>query len=407
MNDPLETNYSVYARALLQGAVAGLLLAVIFSAGFFVRDIIDPPVQAAENGYPLLDEVQVLLDRHYLREQPDYLERQYAAIRGMLTHLGDRNTFFIDPPVARSESDVLAGTYGGIGVSLRRDSEGAFVLSPFPDSPAEQAGIVEGDVLIAVNGEPLALSSQQDAVDQMMRGEVKDDNGVELTVLQQGGTQYTVFIRFGVINVPSVLWRVLSEDERIGYLQILRFTSRTPEELVAAIAELRIVNVRAVILDLRNNNGGLLQESVEVASVFLDGGAVVHERTNRDSRTLYVDEGGELLDLPLSVLVNHGTASAAELVAGAIRDHNRGILIGQTTYGKGTIQQIFTLSDKSSVHITSAEWLTPDEHAIDGVGLEPDIVMIPDENGRDVEIGEAIRYLQAILGEPSRVAQHE
>ena len=142
----------------------------------------------------------------------------------------------------------------------------------------------------------------------------------------------------------------------------------------------------------------MLQESVTVADEFLDDGVVLYERSRDNERTFDAQPGGLMTDLPLIVLVNGGTASAAELVAGAIRDSGRGIIIGQTTFGKGTVQQIFRLSDGSSIHITSAEWFTPNNSTIEGVGLVPDISMIPDENGRDVEIGEAIRHLQQQLG---------
>ncbi len=394
-------NYRTYTRSLLIGALMGVGLALIFSAGFFLRDILDmrsayasPSANSEEWEYPLLSEVQSLLDAHYLRSQPTYEERQYAAIRGMLGALGDRNTFFIDPPVARSESDVLAGTYGGIGVNLQRNERGEFVLYPFPEGPARDAGIEDGDILIAVNGELLTMTEQADAVDQMLRGEVKEDSGVELTILRGEDDEMTIFILFDVINVPSILWRVLAEDERIGYLQVMRFTSRTPSEVTAALEELQNNDVSALILDMRNNSGGLLEESIQVASSFIDGGVVLYQVTNNNERVFEAQAGGDALEIPLVVLVNSGTASASELVAGAIQDRERGILIGQQTFGKGTIQQIFPLSDTSSIHITSAEWLTPARNVIDGVGLQPDVEMIPDVSGRDVEIGEAIRYLQ-------------
>ncbi|GAB4524349.1 MAG: S41 family peptidase [Anaerolineae bacterium] len=395
-------NYGEYTRSLLLGALLGIGLALVFSAGFFLRDLVDMPSAFAapdplqEEGYPLLDEVQLLVNRHYLGSQPDYAQRQYAAIRGMLSALGDRNTFFIDPPVARSESDVLAGTYGGIGVNLQRNEAGEYVLYPFPDGPAARAGIQDGDVLVSINTTALTLTEQPDAVDQLLRGEVKEGSGVEITI-RRGEETLTEFILFEVINVPSVLWRVLAEDEQLGYIQIMRFTSRTPDEVRQAVNELREAGVGAFVLDLRNNSGGLLQESVEVAGIFLDGGVVLYEQTNETENVFRAEENGEMTDLPLVVLVNSGTASASELVAGAIQDRKRGILIGQRTFGKGTIQQIFPLSDSSSVHITSAEWFTPDRNAIDGVGLEPDLPMIPDTNGRDVEIGEAVRHLQEQL----------
>jgi carboxyl-terminal processing protease len=194
-----------------------------------------------------------------------------------------------------------------------------------------------------------------------------------------------------------VVWRILTENDQIGYIQILRFTSRTPEELETAIGELRGENITGLVLDLRNNSGGLLQESVVAASQFIDDGVIVYEQDREGERAFDAQEGGLATDLPLVVLVNQNTASAAELVAGAIQDHDRGILIGQTTFGKGSVQQIFQLSDASSLHITAAEWFTPSRNELDGIGLVPDISMIPDVNGRDVELGEGIRHLQQVL----------
>jgi|FLYN01.1.fsa_nt_gi carboxyl-terminal processing protease len=397
-----------YKRSMILGALAGISMAVIFATGFFFRDLMNlpsvvaSPPTSASGDYPLLREVQTLLDQHYLREQPDSRQREYAAIRGMLASLEDRYTFFVEPPVAQSESDVLAGTYGGIGVQIQRSEQGELLLFPFPDSPALAAGIEEGDVLRAVNGVPVDVTQPQDTIDQMLRGEVKEGNGVEITVTKaDSGETFSTFIPFAPIHVPSVVWRVLAEDDRIGYVQILRFTSRTPEELAEAIHDLRESEIAALVLDLRNNSGGLLQESVQVASHFIEQGVIVYERDRENEQPFNAEPGGVATDLPLAVLVNQGTASAAELVAGAIQDHERGILVGQRTFGKGSVQQIFRLSDNSSLHITSAEWFTPDRNTLEGDGLEPDISMIPDTNGRDVELGEAIRYLQQQLqGEP-------
>jgi carboxyl-terminal processing protease len=388
-------------RSLLIGAAAGLVLALVFAGGFFFRDTLrGSSVQAQDlvpGEYPLLAEVENLLQHIYLRPMPDQTQLQYGAVRGLLGVLQDKNTFFIDPPVAQSEADTLAGTYGGIGVLLRRDEQARFVLSPYPDAPAANAGILEGDVLLAVNDEPVELTEQQDAVDQKMRGEVKDDSGVKLTVQHLDGEELSVFIEFSVINVPSVLWRITAEDSRIGYIQILRFTNRTPDEVRAALDGLKEAKIEAVVLDLRNNTGGLLEESIRVASEFVPDGVIAYERSRNEERALESKGGSLSKDVELVVIVNGYTASASEIVAGAIRDRDRGILLGQKTYGKGTVQQIFPLSDGSSVHITSAEWLTPNKTPLDGVGLEPDLPMIPDENGRDVETGEAIRYLQQQL----------
>lgn len=394
-------------RSILIGVVIGLGIALVFVAGFLTRDLIGGPsrviaqANVESQDYPVLFEVQRLIDEHYLREQPDFAQRQAAAIRGMLMTLADRYTFLVDPPVARSESDVLAGAYGGIGVQLHRNEAGEITMFPFDDSPATRAGIETGDVLLAVNGTPVDLSMQQDQIDQMLRGEVKPGSGVEITFRKRADDEITTFIDFDVINVPSVIWRVLEEDTRVGYVHVLRFTSRTPEELRTALADLKTSEISGLVLDLRDNSGGLLAESVAVADEFVDSGAIAFERTRTDIEGFDGTAGGVALGYPLAVIVNGGTASGAELLAGAIQDYARGILIGQKTYGKGTIQQIYPLSDQSSLHVTAAEWLTPDQRALEGDGLTPDIEMIPDANGRDVEMGEALRYLASKLDSSS------
>ncbi len=400
----MNSRSRMIVRSLVTGVVAGLVLAAVFSAGFFLRDALGSPsrVAAAEgDGYQLLDEVQQLLDAHFVRAQPDYAQREYGAIRGMLTTLNDPYTFFIDPPVAASESDVLAGTYGGIGVQIVRSEAGELVLFPFDESPALASGIEDGDILLAVNGTPVDISVQADVLDQMLRGEVREGNGVELTVRKADGQEQTVFVAFAVINVPSVVWRVLADDPRIGYLQVMRFTGRTPDEVRAAVEGLRAEGVEALVLDMRNNAGGLLQESITVADEFIDSGVIVYQRNAQGENAFPASSGGVAIDLPLIVLVNHGTASGAELVAGALQDSGRANIIGQRTYGKGTVQQIFPLSDGSSLHVTSSEWFTPAHQALEQAGLAPNTEMQPDAEGRDVELGEAIRQLNEVLASES------
>lgn len=392
-------------QSILLGVIVGLFLALAFAFGFISNDLLETASAsanepAAVTNYGLLAETQNLIDQVYLREQPSPDVREYAAIRGILSTLEDPNTYFIEPPVAQSEADVLAGTYGGIGVQVQLSEDGRLLLFPFADSPAITVGIEDGDELIAINGADITFSLGPDAIDQMLRGEVKEGSGVEITVQHANSDMpETFFIEFAVINVPSVTWRVLTENEEIGYVQILRFTNRTPDELEDALTGLLDSDISALILDLRNNTGGLLPESVAVANQFIDGGTITYEMRKNSERALDADPGGLATDIPLVILVNHSTASAAELVAGALLDYERGILIGQKTYGKGTVQQIFLLSDGSSVHITAAEWLTPNKNRIDGVGITPTIEMIPDENGRDVELGEGIRYLSEALAE--------
>ncbi|MCK6577999.1 MAG: S41 family peptidase [Anaerolineae bacterium] len=395
----MQQRFVSVSRSILLGVIIGLGLALVFFAGFFVRDIFeaDTPhgVSLQESApYRLLSEVQALLDRHYLRDQPVPSVREYGAIRGMLATLNDRYTFFIEPPVAASESDVLAGTYGGIGVQVSRTAEGAFVLFPFSDSPASQAGILNGDVLVEVNGQTVDTSLSLDSVDQLMRGEVKTGNGVEITVEHPDTNLQTVFILYDVINVPSVIWHVIPEGQGLGYVKILRFTSRTPEELREALGELRTSLVFAVVLDLRGNAGGLLQESIEVADEFLDSGVIVFQLEPSGETSYTASSGGAWIESPLMILVDGGTASGAELVAGALRDNGRALLIGHHTYGKGTVQQIFPLSDQSSLHVTSGEWFTPSRSVLDAVGLEPDLP-VDDLDDRDEQLSAAIQYFRS------------
>jgi carboxyl-terminal processing protease len=402
---------------LAQGTLLGLLLALVFFAGYIVRGHLTVTAEEdttndssfineamgflrgqetqTANTFKLLNEVKGLLEEHYVRNIPDAKQMEYAAIRGYLGELGDPYTFFHDPPDAQSESDVLAGQYGGIGVQAQRNPDGLLTLYPFPDGPAAQVGIQNGDVLLAVNGQELAPDETMVNVDRMLRGEVGGGRGVEVTVqAPDAGDTRQYFIEFAVVRVPSVVWRAVIEEPTLGYVQVIRFTSRTPDELRLALDELYAQAVTGLILDVRGNSGGLLQESIEVASEFLDGGVVLYEIERGKETVLKADPGGQGLGKPLVVLVDQRTASAAEVVAGAIQDRGRGILIGQKTFGKGSVQLIFRLSDGSSIHITAAEWLTPARRPLAGNGLEPDIRMIPVDDGRDVELGEAIRYLR-------------
>lgn len=399
MNSQPTSNQRRFIEAVVRGLLIGVVLGAVFLAGFVLRGRVPATAQEKNTGdFALLSEVESLVNTHYLRDLPPEKELEYAAIRGYLGGLNDPYTFFIDPPVAQSESDVLAGQYGGIGVQVKHNEQGSFVLYPFRDGPAAAAGIVDGDILLAVNGTELDLAERLDVIDGLLRGEVGEGKGVTITVQEiSTGETRDYFIEFAVVRVPSVVWRPLVEEPTFGYIQIIRFTARTPEELRTALNEFNAAGVVALVLDMRGNSGGLLQESVEVASEFLDGGVVFYEHSREGETETDASSGGLALDRPLVVLVDNGTASAAELVAGAIRDRGRGILIGQRTYGKGSVQLIFRLSDDSSIHITAAEWFTPSRAPLDGNGLEPDISMIPAEDGRDVELGEAIRQLHAML----------
>lgn len=403
-----EAKNHIYLKSIIYGVFVGIGFAITYILGVATSSLTFNTISTKQNleanvQYTLLAEVENLVNQVYLRDIPDAKILEYAVIRGFLSTLNDPATFFIDPPVASSESQALAGTYGGIGVQVKRLESGEFALYPFSDGPADLSGVRADDILLTVNDIAIDTTISIDVVDQLLRGEVADNNGVQITVQSLDGTTTDAFILFDVVNIPSVISRITSDDALIGYLQITRFTSRTPDELKAQTRELLDDNVTGLIIDLRDNGGGLLKESIEVADLFLTDEVIVIEQSRNENEIILAkSESSDILNVPIVILVNNRTASASEIVAGALKDNGRAILIGQQTFGKGTVQQIFPLNDGSSVHITSAEWFTPNETSINSNGLTPDIEMIPDENNRDVEFSEAIRYLQSILNKQSK-----
>lgn len=396
---------------VIQSTTIGILLGAVFAAGFIVRGTLDDDttgVVNAQEGSPedldftLLDEVHRLVVDNYYAELPEQSDLQYGAIRGYLGSLADPFSFFNEPPAAQTESASLAGRYGGIGVVIKRNVAGEVELFPYPESPASTAGILDGDVLVSINGLEVTLDQNLDVIRQSLRGEVTDEgNGVDIVVRSPGAEETrTLFIAFDEIRVPSVLWRMLPGEPSIGYINIMSFTSRTPDELAEAVTALESQGMQGIVLDLRNNSGGLLRESIEISEQFLDGGIIVIEESRVSGREVIEDTaGGIATELPMMVLVNNRTASASEVVAGALQQNDRAQLVGQQTRGKGSVQFIFGLSDGSSFRITGAIWLTPDETPLDGIGLTPDIPMIPDQNGREVELDEATRQLRLQISE--------
>jgi carboxyl-terminal processing protease len=347
----------------------------------------------------LFGEAWTIVNREFYGPLPSNRDQIYGAIRGALRALDDPYTVLVEPISRKFEQDDLRGSYGGVGVDLRRDELGRVVLSPVRGSPAENSGIQEGDVLVAVDGVTITgeMDLSQDVASRI-RGEV--GTPVTLSVLRAQDTQEIAFtITRQVIEIPSVDWRTVEEAPALGYIQIKSFSDRTAQELGRAVKELRDQQVQALILDLRNNGGGLLQASIDAADAFLDGGVILYERRRGEPEKTYAaTDGGAAADLPLVVLVNGGTASASEIVAGAIQDRDRGILVGEPTFGKGSVQLIFDLSDGSSLHVTAARWYTPERHLIDGVGLTPDRAVEGDAlNESDPQLQSAIGILETEL----------
>ncbi len=313
------------------------------------------------------------VEQNFYGPLPSSRERTYGAIREVLGTLGDPYTVFVPPAARELERDRLRGSYGDIGVELRHSQDGALLLYPLPDSPAARAGVVEGDGLVAVNGEPVTGTIGLDEVWARIRGEV--GTVVTLTVSRPPLPPFDVFVVREEVQFPSVVWQIITGADGvvIGYLRIRVFTERTEGEVSAALRVLMQEEMKGLILDLRDNPGGLLDVAADVAGEFLESGVVLIEKSRDGERSVWVHGNGVATDILVIVLVNGGTASAAEVVAGAFQYHRRAILVGEPTCGKGSVQSVYELSDGSALHVTTAVWLTPDRRQIEGTGITPDV----------------------------------
>ncbi len=377
--------------------LAFLLLTSSFGAGFASATVITrrltPALQEVAT-FDLFWEAWNLVEKEFYGELPTDTVVTYGAIRGSLIALDDPYTLFVEPQPREMERDSLRGSFGGIGAYISQDEDGQFLLSPLEGQPAAQAGILEGDFLLAVDGRPVTAEMTVNDVVLIIRGPVGED--VVLTVRHPAAKELVeIPITRAIIELPSANWHLLEQDPSIGHIQLTHFTERTGEETREALEELQAAGADMLILDLRNNGGGLLQAAVDVADHLLDGGIVLYEhKADEEEKTFRADRGGIAVDLPLVVLMNGRTASASEIVAGALRDRERATLIGETTFGKGSVQRIYDLSDGSSLHVTSARWYTPDRHQLDGEGLVPDLEVAQDESDDDAQLARAVEFLQ-------------
>jgi carboxyl-terminal processing protease len=398
------------ARGVLILFLVAMTVLVFYGAGFGTHWLLtrnDTPIGASPSlslaeanvqeeakGFDVFWEAWHILQRDFFGQKPDATQRTYGAIKGLVETYEDPYTYFIEPQPRQREREELSGEFGGIGAWITQAEDGSFHLDPMPESPAEQAGIQQDDILIAVDGTPITSEMTQEDVVATIRGPIGEV--VQLTVQRAGQSEpLAIQVVRDRIETPSVEWRMMEDPPRMGYVRISLFSERTASELDRAIAELEEQGAQQLIVDLRHNSGGLLQASIDVASRFLSDGVVLFERKGDGSETTYrVREAKRAPNWPIAVLVDSATASAAEIVAGALQDRNRATLVGDQTFGKGSVQLVYDLSDGSSVHVTVARWLTPNGHQIDGAGLSPDIP-VAHEDTRDAPLEEAMRYLQS------------
>jgi carboxyl-terminal processing protease len=336
-----------------------------------------------------------IVKEYYVDQPVDEVKMMQGAIRGMMDALGDEHSTYMDPIQYRDSLSSLAGEYEGIGAFVSTDGEYLTIVEPIQGSPAEAAGLLPGDRIIAVDGEDVT-----GILPELVRQRVLGPKGTEVTLTiarEEEAEPFDVTLQRASIVVASVESEML--EGNIAYIQMRNFGENTDRDLRNQLEDLMDQNPDGLILDLRNNTGGYLNTAVNVASEFISEGVILYEDYGDGTRdTLNAVPGGIATDIPLIVLVNEFSASASEVVAGAIQDYGRGQLVGVTTFGKGSVQNWLPLDDnQGAVRVTIARWLTPEERQISEIGLTPDVEVVrSDEDfqeGRDPQLDKAVEIL--------------
>jgi carboxyl-terminal processing protease len=356
-----------------------LLVGVAFTAGI----LSDQWYFSSRQDYPLLHHAIDILSKHAYFDLPTTKKLEYGMIRGMLQAVNDPFTVFVEPPQAELQTNQLQGKFGGIGVRMEQDSQQKkLFLYPLPDSPALRAGMQEGDELLAVDELQIKPETTLDEIQAAIRGPV--DSIVKMTIARSPDpTPVTLEVKRAEVRLPSVTWNLAAGNDQVGVVQINVIAETTPDEVKKAIADLQQRGATAFVLDVRNNGGGLVDAGVKTARLFLKDGVVIEQQYRNEPVVTYkVEEPGVYADLPLAILVNKGTASAAEILAGALQGQQRAKLVGSATYGKDSIQLVFDMDDGSSLHVTAARWWVPGlNFEIKGSGLKPDVLIPEGEEG--------------------------
>jgi carboxyl-terminal processing protease len=326
-------------------------------------------------------------DDYVDQEAIDPEKQTYGAIEGMLDTLGDEgHTRFLTPEEREQNREGLSGTYEGVGIEVEHRDDKVVVVVPIEGSPADRAGVESGDVVVAVDGESVREEGVSEIVEEI-RG--PEGTGVKLTVLR-GGEERVFDLERAEIEQLVVSWTLIPESD-VAHMRLASFSDDSAEKLAQAFEEARAAGAHRFILDLRNNAGGRLDQAVRMAGNFLEPGSVVYllEDASGGREEIEVEGGAEPIDAPMAVLVNEGTASSSEILAGALRDNDRATVIGEKTFGTGTVLSEFVLRDGSAILLGVAEWLTPDGDFIRETGIAPDVEVALSEDAEPLTPSEA------------------
>jgi carboxyl-terminal processing protease len=361
-----------------------------------VPTIAIPP--ASGTTFDLFWEAWELIQRDYYGQLPTEEEMTYGAIRGAVNTLDDPFTAFIEPKVAEINREDDTGTFEGIGAYVTMEDGRLMIVSTFKGQPAEQAGLRRNDIVLEVDDTVIENMSIYEAIN-LIRGPA--GTSVRLLILRQGEEPFEVEITRASIEIPVVEYEM--RDDGIAYVQLLDFSTDASEKLSDALDELLDQDPKGLVFDLRGNPGGWLNEAVLTTGLFVprDTVALLERFKDGTERPYTTPNRPVTTDLPMVILVDGGSASASEIVAGALQDYDRGVLLGEQTFGKGSVQWPHELSNGAELRVTVARWFTPDDRAIHGEGLAPDIVVemtVEDiEAERDPQLDRAVEYL--LVGE--------
>ena len=362
-------------KIFLLNFLSTVLLVVAFGAafgtGYLVRDRFGP----VNSDLPILRQAYELLQENGYNPIPAAPKLEYGMIQGMVQAYGDPYTHFAEPIQHQLTSQTLEGKFGGIGVTLHRDAENVAFLVPIPDGPAAKAGVKEGDRLVQVEDLVIDAATTNEQIISKSRGEV--GTNVTIAIIRPpDNTKLEFTITRIEIALPSVTSFIEPSEPRLGIIKVNVIAAPTAEEIQKAFTDLQNRGATHFALDLRNNGGGYLESGIDIARLFLKTGSVIQQQyKGQEIKTYAVEKPGTLAEVPLVVLVNQNTASAAEIISGALQAQKRAALIGTHTYGKDTIQYVFELKDKSSLSVTAAHWWVPGIPKFGGTGLQPDIIL--------------------------------
>jgi len=395
-------DYGRFLRSSRDGGAPVTAPAVVQPSGDDDQQATTASISGRISRFSILDEIVEVLDQDFVEPARfESIDTRAAAISGILDALEDPHTVFIDAERYRMASEDIGGSFEGIGATVNQVEGAIVIVRPFRNSPAEQAGIRAGDVILEVDGESTEGWSIEQAV-AVIRGPKGTD--VELLVRHADGEEELIIVTRDRIVVPSVESLPITARSGqpvadIGYIRIVQFTEDTRSELLELLDSARNAGLEQLIIDLRDNPGGLLRATVDTTGEFIDEAVILRQIDRNGNEEIFRDRaGGGGVDLELVVLINGNSASGSEVMAAALRDHGRAVLIGTTTTGKGTVNVPRRLSDDSVLYVSIARYLTPNSEEVEGVGIAPDIeIVLPEtgfEAGQDIQLYVAIEYLR-------------